>query len=140
KSADAGAADKQTAGSSTGGSKTSSAKTPDAKVKPKSDSVSKVQKKLPRLVDLGATKCIPCKMMAPILEEIKAEYKGQLIVEFIDVWENSGAGDKYGINSIPTQVFFDETGKEISRHVGFMPKEDILATFKEHGINLEKGK
>ncbi|MDD4559111.1 MAG: thioredoxin family protein, partial [bacterium] len=91
-------------------------------------------------VDLGATKCVPCKMMAPVLEELRTEYKGQLIVEFIDVWENSSAGEKYGINSIPTQIFFDETGKEVFRHVGFFPKEDILSTFKAHGINLEKGK
>lgn len=130
----------QSAGSGAAASKTTSATAPAAAAKPKSNSTPKVTKKLPRLVDLGASKCVPCKMMAPILEELKAEYKGRLIVEFIDVWENSGAGDKYGINSIPTQIFFDETGKEFSRHVGFMPREDILATFKEHGINLEKGK
>ncbi|MDD4153501.1 MAG: thioredoxin family protein [bacterium] len=109
-------------------------------VQTKPGSQAKTEKRLPRLVDLGATKCVPCKMMAPVLEELRTEYKGQLIVEFIDVWENSSAGEKYGINSIPTQIFFDETGKEVFRHVGFFPKEDILSTFKAHGINLEKGK
>ena len=93
-------------------------------------------KALPRLVDLGATKCIPCKMMAPILEELAKEYKGRLVVEFIDVWENPEAGKEYGITSIPTQIFYDENGEEFFRHVGFYPKEDILAQFRERGINL----
>ncbi len=56
---------------------------------------------LPRLVDLGADKCIPCKMMAPILEELKEQYKGRLDVVFIDVWKNPNAGGEYGIKLIP---------------------------------------
>ena len=96
-------------------------------------------KALPKLVDLGATKCIPCKMMAPILEELAKEYKGKLVVEVIDVWENPGAGEGYGITSIPTQIFYDENGREFFRHVGFYPKEDILAKFEEQGIELGKG-
>ena len=95
---------------------------------------------LPRLMDLGATKCIPCKMMAPILEELKQEYTGKLEVVFIDVWENAGAGKKYGINLIPTQIFFDASGKELFRHEGFFGKEDILAKWKDLGINLAEVK
>jgi len=91
---------------------------------------------LPRLVDLGAGKCIPCKMMAPILEELKTEYAGRMQVDFIDVWENPGAAEQYGIQSIPTQIFYDADGKEFFRHVGFYPKEDILARFKEKGITF----
>lgn len=106
--------------------------------KPAAKKTQKAPKKLPRLVDLGATKCIPCKMMAPILEQLGKEYKGKLKVEFIDVWENRSAGEKYKINSIPTQIFYDANGKEFYRHVGFFPKEDILAKFKEHKINLKK--
>lgn len=109
-----------------------------AKTESKPHTSTGTSKKLPRIVDLGATKCIPCKMMAPILEEIKKDYEGKLTVEFIDVWENRNAGDKYRISSIPTQIFYDENGKEFSRHVGFMPKEDILATFKEHGIDFKE--
>jgi len=97
-------------------------------------------KKLPRLVDLGADKCIPCKMMAPILEELKRDYAGTINVEFIDVWKNPEAGKKYGIRIIPTQIFFDASGKELFRHEGFFSKEDILGKWKEYGINLEKGK
>lgn len=95
------------------------------------------EKKLPRLLDLGAKKCIPCKMMAPLLEELAKEYKGKMDVVFIDVWENPGAGEKYGIQSIPTQILYDADGKEFFRHVGFYPKEDILAKFKEKGITFE---
>ena len=95
-----------------------------------------VEAKLPKLVDLGAKKCIPCKMMAPILDALAKEYKGKLAVEFIDVWQNPDAGDKYGIQSIPTQIFYDADGKEFFRHVGFYPKEDILTRFKEKGITF----
>ena len=92
---------------------------------------------LPRLVDLGADKCIPCKMMAPILEELKTEYAGRLRVDFIDVWENPDAGKEYGIRIIPTQIFYDASGKELFRHEGFFGKADILAKWKELGIDIE---
>lgn len=92
--------------------------------------------KLSKLLDLGADKCIPCKMMAPILEELKREYAGRLEVEFIDVWKNPGAGQRCGIQMIPTQIFYDEEGKERFRHVGFLGKEDILAKWKELGVDL----
>jgi thioredoxin 1 len=103
-----------------------------AKVKKKAATA----QKLPRLLDLGAGKCIPCKMMAPILEELRNEYKGKLQVEFIDVWESPILGDQYEIRFIPTQIFFDPSGKELFRHVGFMSKEDILAKWRELGFNL----
>ncbi len=94
---------------------------------------------LPRLVDLGASKCIPCKMMAPMLEELKAEYAGVLQVNFYDVWENPEAAKQYGIRVIPTQIFLDAAGKELWRHEGFMAKEDILAKWKELGVDLGAG-
>ena len=95
---------------------------------------------MPRLVDLGAGKCIPCKLMAPILEELKKEYKGRLQVEVIDVWESPDAGKKYKINLIPTQIFFDTAGKELFRHEGFFAKKDILAKWKELGVDLGESK
>ena len=102
--------------------------------------VKTVAAKLPKLVDLGAKKCIPCKMMAPILEELTAAYSGVLAVEFIDVWdpENVPKAQKYGIGSIPTQIFLDADGKELWRNEGFISKEDILAKWKELGYDLEK--
>ncbi len=94
---------------------------------------------LPRLVDLGAGKCIPCKMMAPILEELRKEYAGRFDVEFIDVWLNPDAGKQYGIEMIPTQIFFDASGKELFRHTGFFGKEDILGKWKELGVDVAAG-
>ena len=94
--------------------------------------------KLPHLVDLGAGKCIPCKMMKPILDELKRDYKDQFKVTFIDVWENPEEAKKSGIKIIPTQVFYDASGKELFRHEGFYSKEDILGKWKELGVNLEK--
>ncbi len=94
--------------------------------------------KLPKLLDLGAHKCIPCKKMAPILEELKKEYKGIFDVEFIDVWdkENAKKAEEYKIESIPVQIFFDSDGKEVWRHEGFFSKEEILAKWKELGIQI----
>lgn len=93
---------------------------------------------LPRLVDLGAGKCIPCKMMAPILEELKKEYAGQFEVVFLDVWENPQAAEQYGIRVIPTQIFIDSSGKELFRHEGFYSREDILNKWKALGIPLKE--
>ena len=94
---------------------------------------------LPRLVDLGAKKCIPCKMMAPILEELKKEYAGVFDVDFIDVWQNPSSANEHSIRVIPTQIFYDANGKELFRHEGFFSKEDILLKWKQLGIKLEKG-
>jgi thioredoxin 1 len=94
---------------------------------------------LPRLVDLGADKCIPCKMMTPVLADLKTSYAGQMEVEFIDVWKDPEAGKAYRINLIPTQIFFDATGRELYRHQGFFSKKDILAKWKELGVEF-KGK
>jgi thioredoxin 1 len=94
------------------------------------------QTALPLLVDLGAGKCIPCKLMAPILAELEKEYAGHLKVVFIDVWKNRAEGERYGVLIIPTQIFFDATGKERFRHEGFMAKKDILAKWEELGVPL----
>jgi thioredoxin 1 len=91
---------------------------------------------LPRLVDLGADKCIPCKMMAPIIADLTKDYAGQLNVVFVDVWKNPGEGKAYGIQVIPTQIFYDASGQERFRHEGFMAKKDILAKWKEIGVEL----
>lgn len=98
-----------------------------------------VTAKLPRLVDLGAGKCIPCKLMKPILDELKRDYASQFKTEFIDVWENPIEGKKYGIEMIPTQIFFDAEGNELFRHVGFYGKEDILAKWKELSADSSAG-
>lgn len=91
---------------------------------------------LPRMVDLGAKSCLPCKMMAPILEDLMRNYQEYFVTEFIDVWENQQAARQYGIRVIPTQIFFDAEGKERFRHEGFMSKADILNRWKALGITV----
>jgi len=93
---------------------------------------------IPVLVDLGAGKCIPCKQMKPILEELETEYVGRFEVVFYDVWGDPKPAHEYGIHAIPTQIFLDEEGKELFRHVGFFSKEDILRTWNELGYNFDK--
>jgi thioredoxin 1 len=78
------------------------------------------------MVDLGAHSCIPCKMMAPILEELEKEYKGKAAIIFIDVMKNEDAGKRFAISVIPTQIFFDRSGKEVYRHSGFLEKQTIV--------------
>jgi len=94
-------------------------------------------KSLPRLIDLGSTTCVPCKMMAPILDEMKKTFAGQLEVQFVDVRRDAAAAKQYGIQVIPTQIFFDASGKELFRHQGFFSREDILAKWTELGVKLD---
>lgn len=93
---------------------------------------------LPRLVDLGAGKCIPCKQMKPILAELTRDHADQFTVVFIDVWENKAAGETYGIRMIPTQIFYAADGRELFRHEGFYSKKDILAKWRELGVAIRE--
>lgn len=93
---------------------------------------------LPRLLDLGADKCVPCKMMAPILDELKVEYTEVFAVEFIDVWKNPGMAESYKVKVIPTQIFFSAEGEELYRHEGFFGREDILAKWRELGVTIQE--
>jgi thioredoxin 1 len=86
------------------------------------------------MVDLGARKCIPCKMMAPILEKLEKEYAGRAAIVFIDVWEDKAPASRFGIRTIPTQIFFDREGKEVFRHVGFLSEEEIVRRLKNMGV------
>ena len=88
----------------------------------------------PTVIDLGARTCIPCKQMAPILESLSSEYRGKASVLFIDVHENQAAADRFRIQMIPTQIFFDARGKEIKRHIGAMEKAEIVRDLKAAGL------
>ena len=85
------------------------------------------------MVDLGAKTCVPCKLMAPILEEVEKEYKGRAAVIFIDVWDQANAGKARAFNvvAIPTQIFYDRKGREVFRHTGFFDKKSITAKLDE---------
>ncbi len=89
------------------------------------------------MVDLGAGKCIPCKKMAPILEELAETHKAFFSVEVIDVWVNPDEGKKHNVRIIPTQIFYDAQGRELYRHVGFYSKEEILSKWRQLGVNVD---
>lgn len=86
------------------------------------------------MIDLGAKKCVPGKMMAPIMEKMEKAYKGKAAIVFIDVWENGEPARRFGIRAIPTQIFFNREGKEVYRHVGFMNEEAIVAQLQKMGV------
>jgi len=86
------------------------------------------------MVDLGAKKCIPCKMMAPILEKLEKVYAGRAAIVFLDVWEDAKPAHRFSISGIPTQIFFDKKGKEVFRHVGFLSEEEIVRKLRDMGV------
>lgn len=90
-------------------------------------------------VELGSVRCIPCRMMMPIMKEIEEKYGDEVKVIFYDVWTQEGRpyAEKYGIRAIPTQVFLDENGKEFFRHVGFFPREELFEVLKKKGVNIK---
>jgi thiol-disulfide isomerase/thioredoxin len=88
----------------------------------------------PSMVDFGATGCKPCDMLAPILVTLGKKYEGKANVIFIHVREQQILASRYGIQSIPVQVFFDKDGKEVFRHTGFFPQVEIEKKFKELGV------
>jgi len=86
------------------------------------------------MIDLGATECIPCKMMAPIMEKMEKQYAEKATIVFIDVWKLKEQARRFGIRAIPTQLFFNENGKEVLRHVGFMSEKAIVNQLREMGV------
>jgi thioredoxin 1 len=88
----------------------------------------------PTVIDLGARTCISCKKMAPILEELADTYRGKANVLFIDVREDRTAADRFGIQMIPTQIYFDVKGQEIKRVIGEAKRDDIIKGLKAAGL------
>ncbi|WP_157237920.1 thioredoxin family protein [Desulfobacter curvatus] len=87
------------------------------------------------MVDLGAKKCIPCKMMAPIMGKLEKVYEGKAHIVFIDVWENREQAPRFGIRAIPTQIFFNEKGEEVYRHEGFLEERAIVEQLTKMGVS-----
>ena len=79
----------------------------------------------PTLVDFWAAWCGPCRMVAPVVEEIAGEYDGKLRVAKLDVDSNQQTPGRYGIQGIPTLILF-KGGAEMTRIVGFRPKEALV--------------
>jgi len=87
------------------------------------------------MLDLGADKCIPCKMMVPVMKKVEAAYEGKAAVVFIDVWKHNEQARRFRIRAIPTQIFFDKSGREVYRHVGFMNEATIVDVFRKMGVD-----
>jgi len=90
-------------------------------------------------VELGSKRCIPCKMMQPVMASIEKDYAGKVKVVFYDVWTEEGKpyGQKYGIQAIPTQVFLDKSGNEFYRHTGFLAKNLIVDLLEKQGVTKQ---
>ena len=93
---------------------------------------------VPRLVSVGAGKCIPCRAMAPISAELRQEYAGALVVDFYDLWKDPAVGDHFNVHMIPTLIFYDADRRELGRLVGYTPKKEILKAFSRWGVRLAR--
>lgn len=89
---------------------------------------------VPTMIEFGATGCRPCDMMQPILKNMTNKYKDKVNVVFVHVRDDQILAARYGITSIPVQVFFDKAGKEFFRHVGFFPESEVGKKLSEMGV------
>ncbi|MEW5949393.1 MAG: thioredoxin family protein [Thermodesulfobacteriota bacterium] len=90
-----------------------------------------VKPRLPVLMEFGRGVCIPCRQMKPILESIAKDYEGQFRVQVVEIDGTPELTRRYRIMVIPTQVFMDANGQEVYRHLGFYPKDDLVAKLRE---------
>jgi thioredoxin 1 len=88
----------------------------------------------PTMVEFGASGCIPCDMMQPILEKLRGRHGEKLNVVFVHVREEQILGARFGIRSIPVQVFFDRKGREVFRHEGFFPEAKVAEQLARLGL------
>ncbi len=114
----------------------------DTKKKSKStkkDTLAVVKKPLITFIELGSVKCIPCRMMQPVMKSIEEKYGDQLKIIFYDVWKEDQAkyGQIYGIRVLPSQIFLDVNGNEILRHEGFFPEKEIDAFLQSRGLKTK---
>ena len=87
------------------------------------------------MIDLGRNKCLPCKMMVPIMEKLEKQYKGKAAIILIDIVKDYDRVKQFTFQTIPTQIFYDKEGKEVYRHAGFMSEEAIVEQLKKMGVN-----
>jgi thioredoxin 1 len=86
------------------------------------------------VVDIGSEKCLPCQMMAKMMTELGAAYQGRAAFIFIDVWKHREVMEEYGVDRMPTQIFYDQEGEEVFRHEGFMTRKAIVEKLEKLGI------
>lgn len=85
------------------------------------------------IIDFGSVSCIPCDMMAPIPDKLKEKYEGKVNVLFVHVQAKPILTGRYGVQTIPVQIFFDKSGKKVFRHTGFFPQDEIEKRFSKMG-------
>lgn len=88
----------------------------------------------PTLAEFGRGTCIPCKAMKPILENLAVEYQDKLNVSIVSIDEYPDLTNYYRIMTIPTQIIFNSSGKEVFRHIGFWSEEQIVSQLSKLGI------
>ncbi len=95
---------------------------------------------LPRMIDLGRNQCIPCKLMAPVLKELKEKYAGIIDIEYINIPDNPDIMKKLGlpVRAVPFQIFYDASGKDVKRHYGYMSRDEMLQAFRDLGFDRTK--
>jgi thioredoxin len=86
------------------------------------------------MIDLGAKSFVPCKMMAPLVENHEKDYKDRAAIVFPDVSKDPEKVKRFGISVIPAQIFYDKQGNEVLRHAGFMSEEAIVPQSTNMGI------
>jgi thioredoxin len=96
----------------------------------------KAQKPKITFLELGSLTCIPCQQMEKVLDSVREKYGDQIEVIFHDIKKEKEIAKKYQVRMMPTQVFLDAEGKEIHRHVGFYPEEQIDEFLKEQGLYI----
>ena len=101
--------------------------------KPKNPLSEALKNGKPTVLDMGASTCIPCKMMKPIFEELEKEYEGRANILLLEISDYRDIANKYNVRVIPTQIFFDKNGVQYWRHEGFLSKEDIINKINESG-------
>jgi len=87
------------------------------------------------MINLEAPSCGACRRMIPVLEAIGKRFEGRVSVVLIDVDKDPGQLDRFNTEYTPTQIFLNAEGKEVYRHVGFMPEEDITAQLRKMGVD-----
>lgn len=87
-------------------------------------------------IELGSVKCIPCRQMQPVMKAIEGKYADQIKIVFYDIMKEDQRryAQEYSIRVIPTQVFLDQSGRELMRHEGFFPEKDIDAFLQSKGL------